>query len=211
MAVRISEQVELLVERIGALLTSGWREVRVVTDHGWLWLPGGLPKVDLPHYLVTTRWSRCAIVQGESRVEAPTVPWHWNASERVAVGPGIACFIANNEYAHGGLSLQECVTPVLRVHDGVSRDESPTIAKITWLGLRCRVLVENAMGLSVALRTQVGNADSTLGQPKRLDEDGAASLLVADDELEGATAAVVVLDANGEVVARRSTIVGGED
>ena len=211
LAARIGEQVELLVERIEALLTSGWREVRVVTDHGWLWLPGGLPKVDLPHYLVTTRWSRCAIVQGESRVEVPTVPWHWNANERVAVGPGIACFIANNEYAHGGLSLQECVTPVLRVHGGAGKAQAPTIAKIAWVGLRCRVQVESAMGLSVALRTQVGNADSTLGQPKRLDEDGTASLLVADDDLEGATAAVVVLDANGQVAARQSTIVGGED
>ena len=211
LAARIGEQVELLVERIEALLTSGWREVRVVTDHGWLWLPGGLPKVDLPGYLVTTRWSRCAIVQGESRVEVPTVPWHWNAQDRVAVGPGIACFIANNEYAHGGLSLQECVTPVLRVHSGAGRAESPTIAKVTWLGLRCRVQVKGATGLSVALRTQVGNADSTLGQSKRLDEDGVASLLVADDDLEGASAAVVVLDANGEVAARQSTIVGGED
>ena len=211
LASRIGEQVELLVERIEALLTSGWREVRVVTDHGWLWLPGGLPKVDLPHYLVTTRWSRCAIVQGESRVEVPTVPWHWNANERVAIGPGIACFIANNEYAHGGLSLQECVTPILRVHGGAGRAQALTIAKIAWVGLRCRVQVESATGLSVALRTQVGNADSTLGQPKRLDEDGTASLLVADDDLEGATAAVVVLDANGQVAARQSTIVGGED
>ena len=211
LAARVGEQIELLVERIEALLTSGWREVRVVTDHGWLWLPGGLPKVDLPRYLVTTRWSRCAIVQGESRVEVPTVPWHWNANERVAIGPGIACFIANNEYAHGGLSLQECVTPVLRVHSGVGRAKSPTIAKVAWLGLRCRVQVEGATGQSVALRTQVGNADSTLGQPRRLDDNGAASLLVANDDLEGTTAAVVVLNANGQVVARQSTIVGGED
>ena len=211
LAARIGEQVELLVERIEALLMSGWREVRVVTDHGWLWLPGGLPKVELPRHLVTTRWSRCAIVDGTSRVETPMVPWHWNAQERVAVGPGIACFIANNEYAHGGLSLQECITPVLRVHGGGGRVESPSIGEITWLGLRCRVQVESATGLSVALRTQIGNADSTLGQPKRLDDDGTASLLVADDDLEGATAAVVVLGANGEVVARQSTIVGGED
>ena len=76
-------------------------------------------------------------------------------------------------------------------------------------GLRCRVLVEGASGLSVVLRTQVGNVDSTLDQPRRLDDDGTVSLLAADDELEGATAAIVVLDANGDMVARRSTIVGG--
>jgi len=29
-----------LFERIETLLDAGWREVRIVTDHGWLWLPG---------------------------------------------------------------------------------------------------------------------------------------------------------------------------
>ena len=211
LASRIGEQVALLVERINVLLSAGWREVRVVTDHGWLWLPGGLPKVDLPRYLVTTRWSRCAVVKGASQVEAPTVPWHWNSQERVAVGPSTACFVANMEYAHGGLSLQECLVPVLRVTAGAGSAARPSITSVAWVGLRCRIQVEGADGLVVALRTQVGNADSTLGEPKRLDEGGAASLLVADDGLEGASAVVVVLDANGQVMARQSTIVGGED
>lgn len=69
--------------------------------------------------------------------------------------------------------------------------------------------MEGASGLSVVLRTQVGNVDSTLDQPRRLDDDGTVSLLAADDEFAGATAAIVVLDANGDMVARRSTIVGG--
>ena len=211
LASSIDEQVELLKDRVEALLNAGWREVRVVTDHGWLWLPGGLPKVDLPRYLVTTRWSRCAVVDGASQVQVPTVPWHWNSQERVAVGPGIACFVANTEYAHGGLSLQECLVPLLRVTAGAASAATPAIARVDWFGLRCRVRVERAEGMTVALRTQVGNADSALGEPKRLDESGAASLLVADDSREGATAAVVVLDANGQVLARRSTIVGGED
>ena len=41
LAARIDEQIDLLRERIAMLLDAGWREVRVVTDHGWLWLPGG--------------------------------------------------------------------------------------------------------------------------------------------------------------------------
>ena len=209
LAARIEEQVGLLAERVQVLLKAGWREVRVVTDHGWLWLPGGLPKVDLPRYLVITRWSRCAAIAGASQVEVPTVPWYWNAHERVAIGPGIACFQANTEYAHGGLSLQESLVPIVRVTAGAVGAATLSIADVTWLGLRCRVRVEGAAGLSVALRTQVGNADSTIGQSKPVDDNGAASLLVADDELEGATAAVVVLDSNGQVVARQSTIIGG--
>jgi hypothetical protein len=47
LANRIDEQVDLLLERIESLLDAGWNEIRVVTDHGWLWLLGGLPKVVL--------------------------------------------------------------------------------------------------------------------------------------------------------------------
>ena len=43
-----------------------------------------------------------------------------------------------------------------------------------------------------------------------VDADGAVSLLVADDDLEGMPAAVVVLDSGGQVIARQSTMIGGE-
>ena len=45
------------------LLEAGWKEVRVVTDHGWLLMPKGLPKSELPKYLTATRWRRCAVVK----------------------------------------------------------------------------------------------------------------------------------------------------
>ena len=214
LAARVGEQIALLRERIEALLRAGWREVRVVTDHGWLWLPGGLPKVELPKYLTRSRWARCAAVEGGSTVEAPTVPWHWNAHERVAVGPGIACFGAGNEYAHGGLSLQESLVPVIRVtaDAGAARAEA-RIAALSWIGLRCRVRLDGVRpGLAVDLRTRVNDADSSVsGGIRAVDDEGAASLLVPDDEHEGRPAAVVVLDAGGQVIARQSTIIGGED
>ena len=213
LAARIDEQIALLLERIESLLDAGWREVRVVTDHGWLWLPGGLPKVDLPKYLTRSRWARCASIEGDSTVRVPTVPWYWNAAERVAVGPGIACFGAGNEYAHGGLSLQESLIPVLRITAGaVSASVDVNIAAVTWIGLRCRVRIGPARsGLAVDLRTRVNDPDSSAGEARQVDAEGAASLLVADDDLEGTPAAVVVLDAAGRVVARQSTIIGGED
>ena len=145
LAARIDEQIALLLERIESLLDAGWREVRVVTDHGWLWLPGGLPKVDLPKYLTQSRWARCASIEGDSTVQVPTVPWYWNAAERVAVGPGIACFGAGNEYAHGGLSLQESLVPVLGVTPGaVSAAVVASITAVTWVGMRCRVRIDPA-------------------------------------------------------------------
>ena len=213
LAARIDEQIALLLERIESLLDAGWREVRVVTDHGWLWLPGGLPKVDLPKYLTQSRWARCASIEGDSTVRVPTVPWYWNAAERVAVGPGIACFGAGNEYAHGGLSLQESLIPVLRVTAGaVSATAGASITSVNWVGLRCRVRIDPARpGLSVDLRTRVNDADSSASGTRQVDAEGTASLLVADDEFEGTSAAVVILDAGGQVIARQSTIIGGED
>ncbi len=213
LAGRIDEQVDLLLERIESLLNAGWREIRVVTDHGWLWLPGELPKVTLPKYLTASRWARCAVIKGGSKVEVPTVQWHWNAHERVAVAPGIACFGAGNEYAHGGLSLQESLIPVIRVTTGASTVKTVVkVADVTWAGLRCRVQIEPAQsGLSVDLRTKVNDPGSSVSRVRAVDSEGSASLLVADDELEGTPAAVVVLKASGHVIVKQPTIIGGED
>lgn len=213
LAGRVEEQVELLLERVESLLDTGWREIRMVTDHGWLWLPGGLPKVDLPKYLTASRWARCAAIKGGSKVEVPTVQWHWNSHERVAVAPGISCFGAGNEYAHGGLSLQESLIPVVRVTAGNAEARtSAKVADISWAGLRCRVQVEAVQsGMSVDLRTKVNDPGSSVSRMRLLDGKGASSLLVADDELEGTPAAVVVLDAGGHVIAKQPTIIGGDD
>ncbi len=212
LAARIDDQVELLRERVAMLLDEGWKEVRVVTDHGWLWLPGGLPKVDLPKFLTISRWVRCAAIEGGSTVETPVVGWDWNPRERIAVAPGIACFEAGHKYAHGGLSLQESLVPVLRITGGAGSGAAEVrIADLSWAGFRCRVRVEPILpGLSVDLRTRIGDADSSVSKARPVDGDGAASLLVGDDGLEGTTAAVVVLDAGGHVLAQQSTIIGGE-
>ena len=213
LAGRIEDQLELLLERIESLLVAGWREIRIVTDHGWLWLPGGLPKVELPKYLTESRWARCAAIKGGSKVEAPIVRWHWNSQERIAVAPGIACFGAGNEYAHGGLSLQESLVSVIRVTASEAASRTAVkVARVYWTGLRCRVQIEPAQsGLSVDLRTNVNDPGSSVCEVRSVDAEGAASFLVANDELEGITAAVVVLDAKGRAIAKQSTIIGGED
>ena len=213
LASRVEEQVDLLIERIESLFDAGWNEIRVVTDHGWLWLPSGLPRVDLPKFLTKTRWSRCAAIDGESSVTVPTVRWHWNAQERVAIAPGISCFSAGNQYAHGGLSLQESLIPVIRITAGNAvAVTTASITDVSWAGLRCRVRVSaDKSGLSVDLREKVNDPDSSVSKKRPLDDKGTASLLVANDEFEGTQAAVVILDADGQVIARQSTIIGGID
>ena len=113
LAHRIPELIASLVYRVESLLAAGWREVRIVTDHGWLLLPGGLPKTDLPKYLTATRWRRCAVVKESAIVDVPCFPWFWAEKVRIACPPGIDCFMAGEEYSHGGLSLQECLVPQL--------------------------------------------------------------------------------------------------
>ena len=213
LAAGIDSQIDSLVERVESLCAAGWSEVHVVTDHGWLWLPGGLPKVDLPKYLTRSRWARCAAIAGESAVQTPVVSWHWNLQAPVAVAPGIACFEAGHEYAHGGVSLQESLIPTVRVTAGKRFGAAQAkITDVSWVGLRCRVRVDGAEGqLRVDLRQRVGDPASSISTSRPVDDTGAASLLVADDDLEGASAVVVVLDVEDRVIAKQSTIIGGEE
>ena len=211
LARRIEDEIGAIVDRIDALLRAGWRKVRVVTDHGWLLLPGGLPRVDLPPALVETKWSRCAAVRGESAPAVPTWPWYWNPMLRIASPPGIGAFRANTEYAHGGVSLQECVVPDLVAERG-EVTASANIRSISWRGMRCRVAVETdpgAEGLRVDLRLKRKRAESSIAAAVRAVNDaGEASLVVAEDDHEGAAALVVVLDDAGHVLADEPTTVG---
>lgn len=209
----IEAEVEGIADRVAALLGTGWGRVRVVTDHGWLLVPGGLPKVELPAHLVATRWARCASVKGEASPTVPTFAWYWNAHARIASPPGIGSFVANAEYAHGGVSLQECVVPELIVERGAEALKA-RIAEVNWRGMRCRVTVEtNATGLKVELRRnwkQADPEDQRIAAAKELGSNGQASLAVERDEYEGTAAMVVVLDGTGRVIDSRATTIGEE-
>ena len=208
---QIDPEIDTLLDRITALLSAGWGRVRVVTDHGWLLLPGGLPKVELSPHLVATKWSRCAAVKGGSTPNIPTYPWYWNPVLRIASPPGIGAFVANTEYAHGGISLQECVIPDLFIERG-AETVTAAITEISWRGMRCRVAVKsNAEGLQVDLRLNWKQpASSIAASSKEIRNNGEASLAVSDDKHEGAAASVVVSDASGRVLDYKPTTVGEE-
>jgi len=164
----------------------------------------------MPKYLTETRWGRCAIVREGSHVEVPQVPWGWNSQVYVAVPTGIGAFRAGLEYDHGGLSLQECLVPGFTIRKPAV-DAAGKIESLAWRGLRCRVEVAGAgAGWQVDLRTAAGDAGSSLTGP-HLIESGRASLLVEDDDQIGVPTVVVLLAPDGQVVAKRSTLVGGED
>lgn len=82
----VETEVRDLASRIGSLLKAGWTEVVVVTDHGWLLLPNGLPKVELKAFLTETRWSRCAALKADAQTDALAFKWHWNPHVMMASG-----------------------------------------------------------------------------------------------------------------------------
>jgi len=208
---QLPAEIEKIAGRVAALLDAGWRRVRVVTDHGWLLLAGGLPKVELPSYLVETKWARCALVKGQPDLAVPVAAWHWNEAVRIASPPGIACFRAGEAYAHGGISPQECVAPVLEVERGFGATYA-SIQSVDWRGMRCRVRVEtNDPGVKVDLRTNWKQPNTSIAAAvKEVGAGGEVSLAVPDDQYEGAAASVVVLDRDGKVITTQTTCVGGE-
>lgn len=208
-----AREVEKVVERVCALLDAGWKQVVVVTDHGWLYLPGGLPKVDFPISVTKEdrgRKGRTARLADGAQAPGATVPWFWDPSVRMAVAPGIATFVGGAVYEHGGVSPQECVTPVITVRNAVGR-AGPVEIGVQWAGLRARVSVSGAgSGAQVDLRRKAGDgATSLIGQPRGLDDDGTASLLVPDEDADGTLAFVVVLDAAGSLLGQSQATVGG--
>ena len=213
LAGRIDDQLDLVVDRIEALLAAGWKQVRVVTDHGWLLMPGGLPAISLPKYLTESRWSRCATIKEGAHVAVPTASWYWNQAEVFAFAAGVSCFGNGFQYAHGGVSLQECLIPDLVFSsEAATMEITARIVEVKWAGMRCRVTVEPVgAAVTVDIRTKVGDSASSITAPKQADAEGKAGLLVENDSFEGTTVSVVLLDTSGRVVAKRATTVGGEE
>lgn len=210
LARRVEEIVAGLVARVEALLAAGWQEVRIVTDHGWLLVPGGLPKADLPKYLTSDRWGRSAVVKTTSSVEFPSFHWFWAADVRIACPHGIDCFVAGKEYNHGGLSVQECVVPQLSVQGAAQSGAGAKIEQVKWSGLRCRVKVAGpAAGCAVDLRDKAADPATTLAGVRPVGKDGTATLLVENDRREGTATNLVLLDGAGNVVEKMPVNVGG--
>jgi len=210
LARRVREHLDGFVERISGLLEAGWQEVRVVTDHGWLLVPGGLPKADLPKYLTPTRWGRCAVVKPSAALDYPSYSWFWSEHVRVASPYGIDCFVAGKEYSHGGLSVQECVVPQLVVRHGKKAGLSAKITQVRWSGLRCRVMIGGDFaGCSVDLRDKPADPGTSVAGAKPVGADGNVALVVPDDSREGSSTTLVLIDSSGSVVEKMPLVVGG--
>lgn len=208
LAHRIRDEVRSLALRITELLQSGWKRVVVVTDHGWLLLPGRLPKHHVPEHLMAPRKGRCARLADHAVAPdgVPNLPWRWDPTVQIVLAPGIHAFEAGKAYEHGGLSPQESVVPRLIVSKKESDASSLALAMdISWVNLKLTVRVSGAPeGCSVDLRRKANDPSSSLaGEGKPLRNDKAS--LLADDDHCGEAAIAVVVDSQGRVLAANPT------
>lgn len=210
LAQRLTEEVQLLVERITALLNHGWRQVVVITDHGWLLLPGKLPKVELPQHLTHKRKGRCAVLKAGAQSDQQIVSWHWDNNVQIAIASGIGCYEEGKVYEHGGISPQEWVVPWLTVTQAAPTAGTITLTDIRWRRQRCTIHLKGTLaGLVVDIRRQPGDpATSLLSESKAPEADGIVSLLLEDEDAAGTSAFVVVVTSTGLIQAQQATTIG---
>jgi len=211
LAHHLSGEIRNLASRIDSLISWGWKQVLVLTDHGWLLLPGNLPKTDLPEHLTLLRKGRCARLKEGSNTDQQFVPWYWDDEAFIALAPGISCYETGKEYEHGGLSPQECIVPIIMVSQQAgARSHSISIENVSWRGLRCTLTATGTSSdMKVDIRTKAGDPSTSLTKSKHPNLDGTVSLLVEDEERMGEAALIVLLDSDGKPMKHIPTTIGG--
>jgi len=205
---RIDELFDLINETVDTIFEKGIRKIKIVTDHGWLMLPGGLPKTELPGYHTETRWGRCALIKEGRKSELLHLPWRWNKNVLIAYAPGITFFKKNEEYAHGGISMQECCIPVITIENGKQPLRKVSVAA-KWTHLKCTLEITGAdSACKVMIRTKHNDGASVISTVKNVSSEGKVTLFVEEAECEGLAAFVVITETDGTVIFKQQTIIG---
>jgi hypothetical protein len=209
---RVEELFDQIDEVIETAVEKGIKKIKIVTDHGWLLLPGGLPKENLHKDLAETRWGRCALIKEGAKTDLLHLPWRWNPQIFIAYAPGVSFFKANQEYAHGGISLHECLIPELIIESNNKPSISNAkIKSFKWINLNCKLeIADAAEGYKVDIRTKYADPSTSIAISRnRFVKDGKCSIMV-DDAEEGHSAVIVLLDSNDNILDKKPTLVGPE-
>jgi hypothetical protein len=209
---RIEELFDQVQESLDVAFEKGIKRIKIVTDHGWLLLPGGLPKTQINAGLTETRWGRCALIKEGVSISLLHLPWRWNPSIYIAYAPGISFFKANEEYAHGGISVHECLVPEMIVENLNANRIAAEIVHVKWVNIKCEVQTSDVPdGYRVDIRTKYNDEKTSVleasSKGKKL--TGNTVRLIADDNFEFQSAMVVLLDENDRILDRKPTTVGG--
>jgi len=212
MVKRIDELFDQVQEALDVAFEKGIKQVKIVTDHGWLLLPGGLPKTPLNAGLTETRWGRCALIKEGASTNLLHLPWRWNPSIFIAYAPGISFFKANEEYAHGGISVHECLVPTLIIENLNSQKIVSEVKVVKWVNLKCTITTSDVPdGFLVDIRTKYN--DSKTSVLDRVSKDkkisGNTITLMVDDSYEYQSATIVLMDENERILDKKPTTIGG--
>jgi hypothetical protein len=212
MVKRIDELFEQVLETIEVAFEKGVKRIKIVTDHGWLLMPGGLPKTQLNAGLAETRWGRCAIIKDGAKTDLLHLPWRWNSNIFIAYAPGINFFKMNEEYAHGGISIHECLVPEIIIENPNALDIDADFKEVKWVNLKCAIQTTNVPdGFKIDIRTKY-NDDSTSVldvSSKAKKVVGNMVTLLIDDAFEYQSATIVLLDTNDRILNKKPTTIGG--
>ncbi len=199
---QIQELIELAFEK-------GIKQIKIVTDHGWLLLPGGLPKTQLNAGLTETRWGRCALIKEGAITNLLHLPWRWNPTVFIAYAPGISFFKVNQEYAHGGISIHECLVPTILIENPNVRNIQAEIKSVKWVNLKCAIQTsEIPDGYLVDIRTRYNDAKSSIVLSRSKEVRGNAITLMVDDSAESQAATIVLMNENELILDKKPTTVG---
>jgi len=210
MVKRVEELFDQVQETLEQAFSKGIKRIKIVTDHGWLLLPGGLPKTQLNAGLFETRWGRCALIKEGVNTDLLHLPWRWNPSIFIAYAPGISFFKANEEYAHGGISIHECLIPILIIENPNASNVEAKIQDFKWVNLKCSIQSSEVTdGYSVDIRTKYNDAETSIVLSKSKMLKGSTVTLMVDDDAEAQAATIVLLDPSGIILDKKLTTVGG--
>jgi hypothetical protein len=210
LAWRIEEELDRVMERVLQLIAAGWSEIRIVTDHGWLLCPDGLPVMDEKKYIAETKWGRCMAIGESNKAHGIGLQWSWKNGVQIDIAPGATVFYKGNGYAHGSVSPQEIVAPTIRVTALVAK--SVRITNVKWIGMRCQVTIEcSEEGMTLDLWSADAPMKSLQAEPMEgvaapipVNLSGPTRLFARDDVAEGD---IVVLDAAGSVLTRQTVTI----
>lgn len=210
MVKRIDELFDQVQEVLDIAFEKGIKRIKIVTDHGWLLLPGGLPKTQLNVGLTESRWGRCALIKEGAITDLLHLPWRWNPSVFIAYAPGISFFKANQEYAHGGISLHECLVPTIIIENDNSKKAIAKIQSVKWVNLKCAVETENATDdFTIDIRTKYNDENSSIVLSTRKTVKENKGTVMVKDDAETQSATIVLLDTTGRIIDKKLTTVGG--
>jgi hypothetical protein len=206
---RVEELFGQVQEALDNAFAKGIKRIKIVTDHGWLLLPGGLPKTQLNVGLTETRWGRCALIKEGAKTNLLHLPWRWDPSVFIAYAPSISFFKANEEYAHGGISIHECLVPTMYIENPNASTVEATIKGVNWVNLKCTILTHQAPdGYAIDIRTKYNDEKTSIVLLKKQLKDNKITLMV-DDAADAQAATIVLLDENERIINKQATTVGG--